>query len=228
MRPGWYKISAAAGLPEEPTARDSLAAGVDLVMASGDKLLGGPQAGLLLGKRDFVEPCRKHALSRALRPDKMLLAALEATLQLYRQGRASELPALRMLGASAESLRQRATKLALLLGEKGLQARVVECEGQVGGGSLPQARLPSTGVALDSPRRAEDVLAGLRRGASPVLALVRDGAPLFDVRCIADEELGRVAECAAAALAELAAGQPEGAESASEAESARLEDQEER
>src|SRR5947209_1330423 len=137
--------SGALELPEglsETTAARSLADGADLVLVSGDKLLGGPQAGILLGRRDLVEACRKHPLSRALRADRMLLAALEATLRLYRSGRARELPVNEALGARAEQLSQRATRLALELSERGIACSVVESEGKVGGGSMPPARLP--------------------------------------------------------------------------------------
>jgi len=192
-------VGALPDLPAEPTAAESLKAGADVVLASGDKLLGGPQAGLLLGRRDPIERCRRHPLARALRADKMLLAALEATLELYRQGRQAELPAIAALTAPGEVLRRRATRLALLLGENGVGCRVVECEGRVGGGSMPQARLPSAGVALDA-QPAPGVLAALRAGSTPVLAMLRDGQVLLDVRCIGDDEVPSVAEAARAAV----------------------------
>jgi L-seryl-tRNA(Ser) seleniumtransferase len=168
----------------EATAAQSLRDGADLVLVSGDKLLGGPQAGILLGRKDLVEKCRKHPLSRALRADRMLLAALEATLRLYRDGRSAELPALRAIKASPADLRQRATRLALELQEKGIACSVVECEGRVGGGSLPQARLEGAGVALEGEAAA--LLDALREGDPPVLALVRDGRAVLDVRCVTD------------------------------------------
>jgi L-seryl-tRNA(Ser) seleniumtransferase len=194
---------AAPGLPQEPTARQSLRDGADLVLCSGDKLLGGPQAGIILGRKDAVERCRKHPLARALRPDKLILAALEATLDLYLQGRGAELPALAALGATSEKLQQRASRLALLLGEKGIACTVVEHEGRVGGGSLPQARLPSWGVSVRSPSDPAGVLSALRTPEGdevPVVALVRDGDPSFDVRCIPDEALPSLAATIAAAL----------------------------
>jgi L-seryl-tRNA(Ser) seleniumtransferase len=203
---GAVSSPAAPGLPAEPTARHALQEGADLVMASGDKLLGGPQAGLLLGRRALVELCRKHPLARALRADKLLLAALEATLDLYRRGRGAELPALAALGATPESLRQKATRLALLLGERGAPARVVECAGRVGGGSLPQARLASWGVAVDSPAPAA-LLAALRAGArdrAPAVGLLREDALVLDVRCVQDEELVQLAASVAGALDALA------------------------
>src|SRR5438477_1876675 len=161
--------SGALELPEglsETTAARSLADGADLVLVSGDKLLGGPQAGILLGRRDLVEACRKHPLSRALRADRMLLAALEATLQLYRAGRGGELPANAAMGAPPEELRQRATRLAMVLGERGVPCSVVESEGRVGGGSLPLARLPGAGVAVEAGER---LLEEVRRGDPPVI-----------------------------------------------------------
>jgi L-seryl-tRNA(Ser) seleniumtransferase len=170
----------------ELTAAQSLKDGTELVMVSGDKLLGGPQAGIMLGRRELVERCRKHPLSRALRAERMLLAALEATLRLYRDGRAGELPALRDLHASPAELRQRATRLALLLQEKGIACSVVECEGRVGGGSLPLRKLESAGVAIAGD--PEVLLAALRDGDPPVVAVVREGRVVLDVRCVQDVE----------------------------------------
>ncbi len=179
----------------EATAAQSLRDGADLVLISGDKLLGGPQAGILLGRRELVEKCRKHPLSRALRADRMLLAALEATLRLYRDGRAAELPALAAIQSPPEEQRQKATRLALALQEKGVQGAVVECEGQVGGGSLPLRRLPGAGVALEGDAAA--LLAALRAGSPPVIALVRDRRVVLDVRCVSD--IGELAAAAASA-----------------------------
>jgi L-seryl-tRNA(Ser) seleniumtransferase len=189
--------SGALQLPEglsESTAARSLEGGADLVLVSGDKLLGGPQAGILLGRRDLVEACRKHPLARALRADRMLLAALEATLQLYRSGRAGELPVNEALGARASELSQRATRLALELSQRGIGCSVVESEGRVGGGSIPLARLPGFGVALE---RGADVLEELRRGDPPVMALLRDDRVVLDVRCVGD--VGELAAAVAAA-----------------------------
>lgn len=168
----------------ERTAAQSLREGADLVLVSGDKLLGGPQAGIVLGRRDLVETCRRHPLSRALRADRMLLAALEATLQLYREGRSDELPALRAIKAAPSDLRQRATRLALDLQQRGVQCSVVECEGRVGGGSLPQSSLPGAGVALEGDAAA--LLDALREGDPPVMALLRDDRVILDVRCVTD------------------------------------------
>jgi len=199
--------SGALELPEglsESTAARSLADGADLVAVSGDKLLGGPQAGLLLGRRELVEACRRHPLARALRADRMLLAALEATLQLYRRGRAGELPVYAALGAPPPELSRRATRLALALSERGVECSVVESEGKVGGGSLPLARLPGSAVAL---RGGADVLAALRQGSPPVLALLREEHVVLDVRCVSD--VGELAAAVASAC-ERAAEAPAG------------------
>ena len=171
-------------------------------MVSGDKLLGGPQAGILLGRREPLDLCRKHPLSRALRADRMLLAALEGTLQIYRSGRASELPVNVALGARPDELSQRATRLALELQERGVPCSVVESEGRVGGGSVPLARLPGYAVAIEG---GPDLLEELRRGEVPVVALMRDDRVLLDVRCVA--EVGELAAAASAAWSR-AGGRP--------------------
>jgi L-seryl-tRNA(Ser) seleniumtransferase len=190
--------SGALQLPEglaESTAARSLLDGADLVLISGDKLLGGPQAGILLGRRDLVEACRKHPLARALRADRMMLAALEATLQLYRTGRSGELPVNEALGARADQLSQRATRLALDLSQRGVACAVVESEGRVGGGSIPLARLPGYGVAVEG---GADLLGELRRGDPPVIALLREDRVVLDVRCAVD--VGELAAAVAGAL----------------------------
>ena len=174
------------GLPEEMTAARSLREGADLVLISGDKLLGGPQAGILLGRRDLVERCKVHPLSRALRADRMLIAALEGTLQVYRQGRGEELPAQAAIAATPQTLRQRATRLALLLGEAGVPCAVVESEGRVGGGSVPLSRLPGSGVAVEA---GEALLEELRRGEPPIVAILREERTVLDVRCLRDADL---------------------------------------
>jgi len=201
----------------ELTAAQSLRDGADLVLVSGDKLLGGPQAGILLGKRELVEKCRKHPLSRALRADRMLLAGLEATLQVYRNGRSGELPALAAIHASPEQMRQKATRLALALQEKGIPSAVVDCIGQVGGGSLPLRQLPGAGVALNG--EAGPLLAELRAGSPPVVALLREERVVLDVRCVADvEELAVAVASAAERAKERAAGLESGRLEAEEAE----------
>src|SRR2546421_62955 len=155
-----------------------------------DMLLGGPQAGILLGRRDLVERCKVHPLSRALRADRMLIAALEGTLQMYRQGRGEELPAQAAIAATPQALRQRATRLALLVGEGGVPCSVVESEGRVGGGSVPLSRLPGSGVAVEA---GEALLEELRRGEPPVIAILREERTVLDVRCLRDTDLSLAA-----------------------------------
>jgi L-seryl-tRNA(Ser) seleniumtransferase len=166
----------------ETTAAQSLRDGADLVLISGDKLLGGPQAGILLGRRDLVDLCKRHPLSRALRADRMLLAALEATLRLYREGRSAELPALKAMHATAAELSQRATRLALDLQQRGIPCAVVETVGKPGGGSLPLRELPGFGVQIQAP--GPTLLKSLR--SESVIALLRDGKVTLDVRCVDD------------------------------------------
>jgi L-seryl-tRNA(Ser) seleniumtransferase len=162
----------------ETTAAQSIKEGADLVLISGDKLLGGPQAGILLGKKALIEKIKKHPLSRALRADRMLLAALEATLSLYRDSRQQEIPIINMLTATPSELSQRATKLALELQQLGIACTVVETVGKVGGGSLPLRELAGYGVQLEADPAA------LRNEG--VIALLRDGKVTLDVRCIGD------------------------------------------
>ncbi|MGZ4390000.1 MAG: L-seryl-tRNA(Sec) selenium transferase, partial [Gaiellaceae bacterium] len=178
-----------AAFEDEPSARDSLAAGADLVCFSGDKLLGGPQAGIVVGRADLVEQLKRHPLQRALRADKLTLAALEGTLALYLdpERAAREVPVLRMLREPAEAVRARAERLAALVG-----GEVEETVGRVGGGALPLAELPSFGCAVE-----EELAAPLRAGEPPVVGVVRDGRLLLDCRTLADAELDEVAAAVA-------------------------------
>ncbi len=176
-------------VPGEPSARDSLTAGADLVCFSGDKLLGGPQAGIVAGSADLVEKLRRHPLQRALRVDKLTLAALEGTLQLHLDS-AMRVPVLRMLGEDVGVVRARAERLAGLTG-----GSVEETVARVGGGALPLAELPSFACALD-----EALAAPLRAGEPPVVGIVRDGKLLLDCRTLADDELDEVAAAVRACL----------------------------
>jgi L-seryl-tRNA(Ser) seleniumtransferase len=174
-----------AQFEDEPSPRDSLAAGADLVCFSGDKLLGGPQAGIVVGRADLVEQLRRHPLQRALRADKLTLAALEGTLALYLDPKraAREIPVLRMLQEPADAVRGRAERLAALVG-----GEVEETVGRVGGGALPLAELPSFACAV------EESLAGpLRSHEPPVVGVLRDGRLLLDCRTLTDVELDEVA-----------------------------------
>jgi L-seryl-tRNA(Ser) seleniumtransferase len=161
------------GLPDEPDLQTTLAAGADLVLASGDKLLGGPQAGLVLGRADLVQRLRRHPLYRALRVDKTTLAALEATL------RGPQPPVAEMLAADVAGLRARARALAERLAAAGIDAVAVDTEARVGGGGAPEHSLPSAAVALPA------ALAGpLRAGVPPVVGHVAGDRTLLDLRTV--------------------------------------------
>jgi L-seryl-tRNA(Ser) seleniumtransferase len=189
----------APALAEEPPLRRSIAAGAALVCCSGDKLLGGPQAGLIVGRAEAVAAARGHPLARALRIDKLSLAALEATLMLYRDPEAArrEIPVLAMLSADETVLARRAERMASAIGGG---ARIVRAVGRVGGGALPLAELEGPAVALSGPDGPDALAAALRAGTPPVIARVSDGELLLDPRTIADEEVEHVIAAARAAL----------------------------
>lgn len=174
------------GLPQEPTVQTAVAAGADLVLFSADKLLGGPQAGVLVGRREAVERCRRHPLARAVRLDKLSLAALAATLRAYLDPAQAwrEIPVLAMLATSLSRRRRRATTLARALARVcGPSARVsvVPTQGEMGGGALPDVPIPSYAVAVQPTRTpAAEWARRLRRASRPVVGVVRDDALLLD------------------------------------------------
>ena len=177
---------------DEPTPAESLRAGADLVCFSGDKLLGGPQAGVVVGRADLVERLRRHPLQRALRADKLTLAALEGTLALALDSSTrDEVPVLRMLHEPAEAVRTRAERLAERVG-----GEVEETVARVGGGALPLAELPSFACAVE-----ESLAEPLRLGDPPVVALVRDCRTLLDCRTLTDAEIDEVAAAVGSARA---------------------------
>jgi L-seryl-tRNA(Ser) seleniumtransferase len=173
-------------VPDEPSVRESVSAGADLVCFSGDKLLGGPQAGIVVGRAALVERLRRHPLQRALRADKLTLAALEGTLGLYLAPERAlrDVPVLRMLLEPAASVRARAERLASLV-----DGSVEETVGRVGGGALPLTEVPSFACAVE-----ESLASALRVGEPPVIGVVRDGRLLLDCRTLADSEVDEVAE----------------------------------
>ena len=174
------------GIHDEPSVQDSLKAGVDVVSFSGDKLLGGPQAGIILGKKEYLDILKKHPLNRALRVDKMTLAALEATLQSYEKGMAEEIPVIGMLAAAPEVLQQKARQLSALLAEAGLGGEILPTAGRVGGGSLPNHTLPSFAVAFSGDVNALE--ARLRGGSVPIIGRIHEGKFLLDVRTLFEED----------------------------------------
>ncbi len=187
------------GLPDEPTVADVVSTGADLVTFSGDKLLGGPQAGIVVGTREAVEAARAHPLMRALRPDKLTLAGLAATLSAYRDGKPTELPALRMLSTSADNLKVIADALKRTIGPvKGLTIVVEACTSTVGGGAMPTAAIPSFAVTIKGAS-ATAIERGLR--AAGIVSRIDTGRVWLDLRTIAPGELGDVAEAVRALAA---------------------------
>jgi L-seryl-tRNA(Ser) seleniumtransferase len=191
------------GLPDEAYAPARLALGVDVICFSGDKLLGGPQAGILMGKREPIAAMRSNPLARALRVDKLTLAALDATLDLMLDGsRADEIPViagLRADGPALESKAQRLLQLVSPIAGDRFRAKVSESEAAVGGGSLPEHSLPGWAVVLEGAGVAS-VAALLRQAPFPVLARVRDESLWFDVRTLREIDLQRVADALRHAL----------------------------
>ncbi len=196
------------GRPGEQWVRRSLDAGADLVCFSGDKLLGGPQAGIIAGKAEAVERCRRHPLFRSLRPGRLIYTALEATLRLYRDEEEkviAQIPALRRLTADAKALRRRARRWARRWRNlPGFEVSAVPCSSQAGSGSLPAREIPSAGlrlVPIGEPVAA--VAARLRTGDPAILARVQDDAILFDLRTLDEHEMreieARLADFSAAA-----------------------------
>jgi len=179
------------GLKREPTVREAVAEGADLVTFSGDKLLGGPQAGFMVGRRDLIAAINRNPMKRALRVDKIRLAAIEATLKLYRDPDrlAQRLPTLAMLARPLAEIEAQAARLAPVLaravGDK-FGVSVCACQSQIGSGALPLDTLPSAGLAV-SGSGLNDLAAALRRLPRPVIGHIADGRLLLDLRCLRDE-----------------------------------------
>jgi len=176
--------TAVFGLAHEPTVQESLKAGVDVVCISGDKLLGGPQAGIILGKAQYVDKIRRHPLARVLRADKTCLAALSATLSHYLRDEAvQEVPVWRMIAMPAESVRERAECWRSELGF----GEIAQGVSTVGGGSLPEETLPTWLLGIES-RQPHQKLAGLREANPAVIARIEDGKVVFDPRTVFPEQ----------------------------------------
>jgi len=188
------------GLEKEPTVQEAVASGADVITFSGDKLLGGPQAGIILGRREIVERVKKNPLNRALRIDKFTLAGLEAVLRLYQdeQTAVAKIPTLAMIAAPVEALQRRAKRLAVRL--KSLPAevcgvRVVQTVARVGGGAMPEQNLPSRGVMLLPRRMSVNRLEILLRALDvPIIGRIEDDSMLLDMRTVADDEIASLAD----------------------------------
>jgi L-seryl-tRNA(Ser) seleniumtransferase len=189
------------GIAGEPMVQASLRAGVDLVLFSGDKLLGGPQAGIAAGRRDLVDRLGRHPLARALRLDKLSVAALAATLRLYRPPAdpSQRIPVLRMLTEPLATVAGRAETLRTLVAHvPALDVGVEETLSYAGGGAMPMLALPGKAVALRSPRFSADALVRrLRTGANPVLGRIERGVVLLELRTVSDLELPALAAAVA-------------------------------
>ncbi len=173
------------GIANEPSVLDSLAAGVDLVTFSGDKLLGGPQAGILSGRSDLIARMRKNSLFRALRVDKLTYAALETTLLAYAKGNHDVIPALHTMRLSKADIAQRAENLANLIGNPRLRTELLDGESVIGGGAAPSAVLPTCLLALTHEKLSADALAAsLRQSNPPVIGRLEDGRVLLDLRTV--------------------------------------------
>jgi L-seryl-tRNA(Ser) seleniumtransferase len=187
------------GLTKEPTVREAVEEGADLITFSGDKLLGGPQAGFIVGRKDLIAAINRNPMKRAFRVDKVRLAACEATLKLYRDPERlpDRLPTLRFLARPVEEIQQQAIRLAPLLTDQlgnSASVEVVTCRSQIGSGALPLDTVPSAGLALRPKaggRAVEELGAAFRRLPWPVIGRVEAGALIFDLRCLGDESLLR-------------------------------------
>jgi L-seryl-tRNA(Ser) seleniumtransferase len=189
----------------EPTARESMEAGFSLVLFSGDKMLGGPQAGIIAGKKELVQKVRRHPLFRALRVDKLTIAAMEATLRAYLRGAWNGIPALRMMQMSLEEISLRTDALCKALSAKTANANaeieIADARSLVGGGSTPAQSLPTKVLRIASARHsAGDLEIGLRSGATPVIARIEDDRLLIDLRTVFPEQEVALLEALAEAL----------------------------
>ena len=187
------------GLPQEPLVSEVVAAGYDVVSFSGDKLLGGPQAGILVGTKQYIDQLKRHPLLRALRVDKMTLAGLEATLQAYLKPEQAmkDIPLLQMLGQSEEKLARKAQTLAddIRALDKGYQVNIIEGQSQVGGGAFPEARLATYLVEISHPDYSESTLEQkLRQAEFPIIARTSDGKVQFDVRTLLEADSGKICQ----------------------------------
>ncbi|MDP8992027.1 MAG: L-seryl-tRNA(Sec) selenium transferase, partial [Actinomycetota bacterium] len=188
----WLRTGPLPWLSDEPAVRQTLEDGAALVTFSGDKLLGGPQAGIVAGRADLIERCSGHPLARALRPGALVLSALQETALAYLRRDGDAIPFWRMAATPVETVRERASALAQEIGER---ARVVACEATPGGGSVPGVTIPSAGVSLDG-----DHAAALRSAEAPVIARVHEGSTVLDLRTVDPADDPLVAKAVAGAV----------------------------
>ncbi len=193
------------GLRYEPTVQDAVASGMDVVSFSGDKLLGGPQAGVIVGRRELLERIKRNPLNRALRIDKLTLAALEGLLRLYREPERAveEIPTLRMLTMPAERIRRRAVRLARRLrglGLEGASFEVVPCVSRVGGGAMPLQELRSWGVAVEAGMGASRLEERLRNHEPPVIVRVEDDRVVMDLRTVLSGQNSQILQAVSTVL----------------------------
>jgi L-seryl-tRNA(Ser) seleniumtransferase len=193
------------GLAGEPTVPDLLAAGADVVCFSGDKLLGGPQAGILVGPARWVEPLGRHPLYRALRPDKTALVLMDHTLRAHASDRLRQIPLYAMLEVSVDQLRRRARSVGRRLRQLGVPTRGRATRSALGGGTTPTETLPSYGLSLPGTQRLGDAL---RRQRPPVVARIEDDQVVLDLRTVFPEQDRALIEAVAAAWTEVAQPEP--------------------
>ncbi len=187
------------GIHDEPTVQQSVKAGVDIISFSGDKLLGGPQAGIILGKAEYIRQLKRHPLARAMRVDKMTIAALRETLYAYTDEELAcrEIPVLAMLGAKSHQLREKAGVLCAMLQEQGVGAQVIPTQDQVGGGSVPTQLLDAWAVAIDPGRLTVDQLEEkLRLRPLPIIGRITHEQYILDVRTLMERDFPYIAQTA--------------------------------
>ena len=184
------------GLPYEPTVKEVLDSGMDIVTFSGDKLLGGPQAGIIVGKKKYIEEMKKNQLTRALRVDKMTIATLEATLKLYLDEKTAleEIPTLNMISASIEKLREKAEKFTEIIKKSRFVAEIIEDKAEVGGGSYPGSQLESIAVKLThSEKTSTEIERILLSEDIPIITRIKENSIILDMRTLREKEFGIVA-----------------------------------
>ena len=192
------------GIHDEPTVQHSIRAGVDVVCFSGDKLLGGPQAGIIVGRKDLIAQMKRHPLARAIRVDKMTLAALQATLSAYHDihQAETEIPTLAMLSAKPEELLGKAVQLHDLLSQHGVDSQIIPQSGPVGGGSVPTQLLPTYALALPNDKLTPNALeSALRRRERPIIGRIADGRLLLDLRTLFPSDFPYLVETLTSLLA---------------------------